>query len=542
MATSTLLLATTASAHGGPAAALPFEGSTILARLLEQLASLGAQDTWIVTRRAWRPAVEAAADPATRGVTIVESDDVADDLRALADVARRVDGRLVIGDAHVVTQREALARLLADPRDTSAALVAHGVDAARGAAPLRAAGARIASAGSTFHHVSASTASFLGFVQVEPDDHERVAAAATELADLAEARPERWEMETIADADAAPLLLVGLVRKGAHVSLRELDGFFYAAPGSPQEAREACATLRTYDEERVALDAAVKEKDGFFTTFFVSPYSKHVARFAARRGWSPNALTTLALVTGVGAAACFATGERVGLVVGAVLLQLAFVVDCVDGQLARYARRFSNLGAWLDSVFDRLKEYAVYAGLAVGAARGFGDDVWALAAAAVTVQTFRHMVDLSFEARPRAPVVTAAGLPLDQPEDAPLAQEPDPTQRRQRPSPSARTAVALRPPLAAPRAAAPTTPRRTRTLTAGSLARRAVAANEALERHAATRWSKRIFVLPIGERFALISLAAVLTTPRVTFVVLVAWGGVAAVYALSARMATAAAE
>ncbi|MBW3593647.1 MAG: CDP-alcohol phosphatidyltransferase family protein, partial [Actinobacteria bacterium] len=68
------------------------------------------------------------------------------------------------------------------------------------------------------------------------------------------------------------------------------------------------------------------------------------------------------------------------------------------------------------------------------------------------------------------------------------------------------------------------------------------ATNEALERRAATRWAKRIFVLPIGERFALISLTAAVATPRVTFVALVAWGGVAAVYALGARTATAVAE
>ena len=41
-----------------------------------------------------------------------------------------------------------------------------------------------------------------------------------------------------------------------------------------------------------------------------------------------------------------------------------------------------------------------------------------------------------------------------------------------------------------------------------------------------TRFSR----LPIGERFALISLTAAIATPRVTFVALLVWGGVAAVY------------
>lgn len=538
MPTSALLLATTASADGGPAASLPFDGSTIVARLLEQLASLGAKDAWIVTRRTWRPAVEAAAGAADARATIVETDDVADDLRAVADVARRVDGRLVVADAHVVTHQEALARLLADPRAASAALAARRANGIREAAPLRAAGARIASAGSTFHRVADPDASFLGLLQVEPGDREPLAGAAGRLAELVEA----WRADGSADEDASSLLLVGLVREGARVSLRELDGFFHAGPLSAAEAGEAEVAIRAYDEERIALDAAVKEKDGFFTTFFVSPYSKHLARFAAHRGWSPNALTTVALAMGVGAAACFATGQRIGLVAGAVLLQLAFVVDCVDGQLARYARRFSNLGAWLDSVFDRVKEYLVYAGLALGATRGFGDDVWALAAFAVAIQTVRHMVDLSFEARPRAPLATAARLPLDQPHDASTGHDQEATHGHEGSLPIRGTAVATGPPVTAARVDAPPAARPARAFAPSSLGRRAVAANEALERGAATRWGKRIFVLPIGERFALISLTAALASPRVTFVVLVAWSGVAALYALAARTATAVAE
>ena len=103
------------------------------------------------------------------------------------------------------------------------------------------------------------------------------------------------------------------------------------------------------------------------------------------------------MLVGVLAAVAFATGDRWGLVLGAVLLQAAFTLDCVDGQLARYTRTFTPLGAWLDSIFDRGKEYVVYAGLAIGA----GDDVWLLAAAALALQTVRHAGDFAFNARAR---------------------------------------------------------------------------------------------------------------------------------------------
>ena len=96
---------------------------------------------------------------------------------------------------------------------------------------------------------------------------------------------------------------------------------------------------------RALLDAAVKTDDSPFTTYLVSPYSKHIAGFAARRGWSPNAVTIVSLVVGLAAAAAFALGSRPWLVAGAVLLQAAFTIDCVDGQLARYTQTSSIHGA-----------------------------------------------------------------------------------------------------------------------------------------------------------------------------------------------------
>jgi phosphatidylglycerophosphate synthase len=228
------------------------------------------------------------------------------------------------------------------------------------------------------------------------------------------------------------------------------------------------------DEDKARLDSAVKPYDGFFTTFFVSPYSKYIARWAARRGLTPNQVTLFSMFLGVLAAAAFGTGERWGLIAGALLLQVAFTFDCVDGQLARYTRNFSAFGAWLDSVFDRGKEYLVYAGLAVGSTRGFGVDVWPLAASALTLQTVRHMFDFSY---------------TDWRQETLGAVEPTP-----------------------------------------------LGFSRELDRNPVTKWAKRIVVLPIGERFATISITAALWAPRTTFVVLLIWGGVAAIYSLSSRV------
>ncbi|MEZ0162129.1 DUF5941 domain-containing protein [Streptomyces althioticus] len=250
----------------------------------------------------------------------------------------------------------------------------------------------------------------------------------------------------------------------------ELGSLVAAVPADPQARNEARQAVAAVDEEAVRLRSAVKARDGFFTTFCVSPYSRHLARWCARRGLTPNQVTTASLLTALIAAGCAATGTRAGFVAAAVLLLGSFVLDCADGQLARYSLQYSTLGAWLDATFDRAKEYAFYAGLALGAART-GDDVWALALGAIILQSCRHVVDFSFAEAGAG----AAGGP------------------------------------------------------AASLSGR-------LDRVGWTVWVRRMIVLPIGERWALIAVLTAATTPRVTFWVLLAGCAFAAAYTTAGRV------
>jgi hypothetical protein len=604
--TAAVLFATAAGDTGGPAATLPLGDTTILGRLIEQLATLDVARAWVITRPQWADAVEAAAAGADVEVAVVASPDVADDLRAAVDATADVSGPLLLARGDAVTQREALAGLMADPRIVSGILVSS--SSARGAwsFPTRSARGRVVSAASGYHMVRKPGPFFLGLLKVDPRDRAALADAAGRLADLLDDPPERWRNELARKAtawragqwlterkgqgaerpepaqwgtlelqpqseatldlrvrtardDAVSLLLVGLVRSEVALANRHLRGFFYGRPRNAETAAEAWDRLQSVDEDRIALDAAVKGSDGFFTTFFVSPYSRYIARFAARRGWTPNAVTILSMVIGAVAAAAFATGSRAGLIAGAVLLQAAFTFDCVDGQLARYSRQFSKLGAWLDSVFDRGKEYLVYAGLAIGATQGFGDDVWTLAAAAMTMQTARHALDFSYGAGQRQVIATMLQLPLEHPEDTAGARSAvdadvadasvdddteDPLAAAEREREGDPEADGPEEEAAAPgegegegeaaRPRKPPPPLFSRRWFARK-GRRAIRRFRRLDRFPALRWGKRIFVLPIGERFALVSITAALFSPKVTFIALLVWGGLAFLYAFMGR-------
>jgi phosphatidylglycerophosphate synthase len=235
------------------------------------------------------------------------------------------------------------------------------------------------------------------------------------------------------------------------------------------------------------MAAAVKDEDGFFATFLVSSWSPHLVRWAARRRITPNQVTAASIALAAAAAASFATGVQPGLVVGSVLLQAAFVADCVDGQLARYTEGGTPLGAWLDAVSDRGKEALVYAGLAIGGAQAGEPGIWLLASSALALQTLRHQTDFAYAARhwsdpPRPEADAGRGVGAG----------------RQLGAAGVRTAATLE--------------------------------------RSGLRWIKRTVVLPIGERFALISVTAAVAGARTTFVALLGWGTVAAIYMVSGRV------
>ncbi|WP_045556811.1 DUF5941 domain-containing protein [Streptomyces sp. FxanaA7] len=276
----------------------------------------------------------------------------------------------------------------------------------------------------------------------------------------------------VAVDSVADRVVAALDADGVGLYRPELGTLVAAVPADPQARNEARQAVTAVDDEAVRLRTAVKSRDGFFTTYFISPYSRYIARWCARRGLTPNQVTTASLITALIAAGCAATGTRGGFVAAGLLLIFSFVLDCTDGQLARYSLQYSTLGAWLDATFDRAKEYAYYAGLALGAARG-GDDVWALALGAMVLQTCRHVVDFSFnEANHDATANT---------------------------SPTA-------------------------------------ALSGKLDSVGWTVWVRRMIVLPIGERWAMIAVLTALTTPRITFYALLIGCAFAATYTTAGRV------
>jgi phosphatidylglycerophosphate synthase len=112
-------------------------------------------------------------------------------------------------------------------------------------------------------------------------------------------------------------------------------------------ARPTIAELRT---------VTYKKPDAWWTVLLVDPVAVHLVRWAAPFRWiTPNRVTVAAFLAALGAAGCFLAASRPWLIAGAALFYLAFLLDCVDGKLARWQGSGSLFGAWLDYILDRVR-------------------------------------------------------------------------------------------------------------------------------------------------------------------------------------------
>ena len=101
----------------------------------------------------------------------------------------------------------------------------------------------------------------------------------------------------------------------------------------------------------------------------LSPY---VTRVFLSAGLSANAVTALMLPVGLLAALALTFSGVLPAVVAVVLVQLQLLLDCCDGEVARWRKTFSPKGLYLDQLSHYTTEAALAAALGVRADGGWG--------------------------------------------------------------------------------------------------------------------------------------------------------------------------
>ena len=451
----------------GPAAALPWGDGTVLRRLLSQLADLGVPSAHVLTRPGWEEALRPSLEGVGLSAEVRSSSGTSDDLREVARVTGAGQGGVLVTAGDVVTHRRGARRPARRSacRDGSACLEPphrEGVRLPRtgGQGPRRQ--RRLAvprrsppepqvpgnpqggrrrprqarrDRGKARRPDGAAAAAGLG---------ERAALQARELETAPRPARERPggrpgrrrrrprdgdvvlssddEVElgrwiSTAPQDASSLLLVGLVRSGAHVGISHLRDLFWARPLSRDAAARAAEEIMGYDEdqrparlgrqgERRLLHDLLREPLlevrralGGATGLLSEPGHDGLARHrGARRGRLRDRR---------------ASGADRGR---------GPAPDRLHDRLRRRPARPLHAHVLASSAHGSTrsstatKEYVVFAGLAIGASRT-GDSVWLLAGSALALQTVRHAIDFSYPIAQHQVLAGARQPPLEQPAD-----------------------------------------------------------------------------------------------------------------------------
>ncbi|WP_206885229.1 CDP-alcohol phosphatidyltransferase family protein [Alicyclobacillus mali (ex Roth et al. 2021)] len=160
------------------------------------------------------------------------------------------------------------------------------------------------------------------------------------------------------------------------------------------------------------IDSCAKRPIDIWTNYIFYPLSIRLVYLLRNTAVTPNQITLFSLFLCLLGCAGFSTGIRGDVIIGLVLIEISYVFDCADGQLARYRQQFSAIGGWLDQVADRIKEFAIYFSLAYGYTRWHPNQtgVWAWAMVSLfALYLLEYYGQIRFKPREVAPASSEAG-------------------------------------------------------------------------------------------------------------------------------------
>lgn len=179
-------------------------------------------------------------------------------------------------------------------------------------------------------------------------------------------------------ADGLPVSFASAATSGDHL----VTGERFLATGV-FESGSAPVDWRSVAARRI-LKATAKPQDGIVSRTINRPISRAISSVLLRwSGIRPAHATALAAFAALAMAVALLADGETGLAVGAVLFQIASILDGVDGEIARATFRATPAGARLDSLIDAATNLAFVAGMSWNvAARGYA---WAGFAGLMTV-------------------------------------------------------------------------------------------------------------------------------------------------------------
>lgn len=122
-----------------------------------------------------------------------------------------------------------------------------------------------------------------------------------------------------------------------------------------------------------------REIGNWLARHWARPSAVYGTWLAVRLGLSAHAVTTLSLLAVLASAVAIGTGTRAGFVAGSLLALLAFWLDRVDGQVARWWGTARLGGVYFDYLMHHVQALVMGFAIGYGLALRTGDVRWSLA-------------------------------------------------------------------------------------------------------------------------------------------------------------------
>jgi phosphatidylglycerophosphate synthase len=125
-----------------------------------------------------------------------------------------------------------------------------------------------------------------------------------------------------------------------------------------------------------ALGNQTSESDGFLARHISRHVSRPLSRILAQTPVTPNQVTLLNTIVGLGAAYLLSLGGYWNQLAGSFLFVTSIISDGIDGEIARLKLMESEFGHYLDIVTDNIVHFAIFLGLSAGLYRSSGNHAY----------------------------------------------------------------------------------------------------------------------------------------------------------------------
>lgn len=150
------------------------------------------------------------------------------------------------------------------------------------------------------------------------------------------------------------------------------------------------ATLWKIQDEsdiKKAEDLLIRSKWNPIGKYINVKLGRFLGKLLAKTFVNPNQVTFLMLIVAVVTGFLLASSDYYFRVISAFLIQIFFVLDVVDGQLARLKNMISDFGGWFDAVVDQILLYSLFIGMTIGVQNKYEGN-WILLIGIFTISGF----------------------------------------------------------------------------------------------------------------------------------------------------------